>query len=162
MRGYPHETLWEIASRLNVKGAREAALFRAMHVRPPSDWARDYSVGFAAAIGQSSEPLYRGKVFVLVDAHTVSQAEHACLFFEVAAPVTFVGTVTAGSDGPRVAIDLPGNLQVSFTGGEYRHADGRPLSGVGIVPQVVVERSIRGVRAGRDEVLDRALNLARR
>jgi C-terminal processing protease CtpA/Prc len=48
-----------------------------------------------------------------------------------------------------------------FTGDEVRHADGRRLQRIGLVPDVRVEPTVEGIRAGRDEVLERALALLR-
>ena len=52
---------------------------------------------------------------------------------------------------------LPGNYAVIFTGHDVRHADGRQLQRVGIVPDIEVEPTLKGIRDGRDEVLDRAI-----
>jgi C-terminal processing protease CtpA/Prc len=52
---------------------------------------------------------------------------------------------------------LPGNLQVSFSGHDVRHADGRQLQRVGIQPTIKVTPTIRGLIAGRDEILDEAI-----
>ena len=48
---------------------------------------------------------------------------------------------------------LPGNLTVSFSGHNVRHADGRQLQRVGIQPTVRVEPTTRGLVEGRDEIL---------
>lgn len=45
----------------------------------------------------------------------------------------------------------------TFTGHDVRHADGRQLQRVGLVPHVRVAPSRAGIRAGKDEVLERAL-----
>ncbi|HEX8148118.1 MAG TPA: hypothetical protein VF591_13140 [Pyrinomonadaceae bacterium] len=52
---------------------------------------------------------------------------------------------------------LPGNLPVSFTGHDVRHADGRQLQRVGIQPDVKVAPTVRGIAAGRDEILEAAV-----
>jgi hypothetical protein len=52
---------------------------------------------------------------------------------------------------------LPGGVRVMFTGHDVRHADGRQLQRVGILPHVEVRPTLAGLRAGRDEVLERAL-----
>jgi C-terminal processing protease CtpA/Prc len=65
----------------------------------------------------------------------------------------FVGTPTAGANGDVTYMVLPGNLQISFTGHNVRHADGRQLQRVGIQPTIRVAPTIRGISEGRDEVL---------
>jgi hypothetical protein len=57
---------------------------------------------------------------------------------------------------------LPGNLVVSFTGREIRHADGRQLQRVGVQPDIAVKPTIAGIRAGRDEVLEAAIEYLRK
>jgi C-terminal processing protease CtpA/Prc len=52
---------------------------------------------------------------------------------------------------------LPGNLIVGFSGHDVRHADGRQLQRVGIQPTIRVERTIRGIVEGRDELLEAAV-----
>jgi hypothetical protein len=49
------------------------------------------------------------------------------------------------------------SLVVTFTGHDVRHAEGRQLQRVGLQPQVLVRPTAAGLRAGRDEVLERAL-----
>ena len=87
----------------------------------------------------------------------MSQAEHTGLFFEAAAGTKFIGSQTAGANGDVTNLSLPGGLYVSFSGHDVRHADGRQLQRVGLVPDVQVRPTLYGIRAGRDEVLDRAL-----
>jgi C-terminal processing protease CtpA/Prc len=71
--------------------------------------------------------------------------------------VTFVGTPTNGANGDVTFMVLPGNLAVSFTGHNVRHADGRQLQRVGIQPTVRAAPTIAGIAAGRDEVLEAAV-----
>lgn len=52
---------------------------------------------------------------------------------------------------------LPGDVTVSFTGQGVRWPDGKPLQRRRIEPDVTVAPTIAGLRAGRDEVLERAL-----
>ena len=43
-----------------------------------------------------------------------------------------------------------------FTGVEVLHADGRQLQHLGVQPAIEVRPTVREIRAGKDEVLDRA------
>ena len=93
----------------------------------------------------------------LIDDRARSQAEHTGLFFEAACDTTFVGTHTAGANGDVTNLSLPGGIFVYFTGHDVRHADGRQLQRVGLVPQIEVAPTIQGIRDGRDEVLEVAV-----
>jgi C-terminal processing protease CtpA/Prc len=98
---------------------------------------------------------------MLIDERTQSQAEHSGLFFEAANHTEFIGSQTAGANGDVTNVSLPGNITVWFTGLGVRHADGRQLQRIGLRPDIVVAPTIRGIRAGRDEVLERAVTYLR-
>jgi C-terminal processing protease CtpA/Prc len=161
MRGYPNATAWVIAPRINVNNAKIGAQFR----RPlwsGFDLENDGVGGTASyAFDQPLPPttgaIYKGKTVMLIDDRAISQSEHTGLFFEAAAGTVFIGTPTAGANGDTTTLTLPGGIQMSFTGHDVRHADGRQLQRVGLLPHIRVAPTLAGLRAGKDEVLDRAL-----
>ena len=163
MRGYPNGTAWPIAPRLNVRGVEFAAAFQRAYVSgEPMEGPERFQFLQALPPNVGHKPLYRGKTFMLVDERTISQAEHTGLFFEAAAGTTFVGSQTAGANGDVTDVTLPGGLDMTFTGHDVRHVDGRQLQRVGLPIDVRVTPTLAGLRAGRDEVLERALELARK
>ena len=74
-----------------------------------------------------------------------------------AAGAFVVGSTTAGADGNVSQIPLPGGMRAMITGIGVFYPDGRPTQRVGIVPDLVVHPTVEGIRAGRDEVLEAAL-----
>jgi hypothetical protein len=80
---------------------------------------------------------------------------------EAAAGSTFVGSSTSGANGNVTDVAVPGGHFITFTGMDVRHGDGRQLQRVGIVPHVPVPRTVANIAAGVDEVLEKALELAR-
>jgi len=102
---------------------------------------------------------YDGKVVILVDEVTQSQAEYTTMAFRAAPGSLVVGSTTAGADGNVSRIPLPGDLFTLISGIGVFYPDRRPTQRVGIVPDVVVEPTIEAVRAGRDLVLEEALRL---
>jgi C-terminal processing protease CtpA/Prc len=94
---------------------------------------------------------------MLVDERTMSQAEHTGLYFEAVAGTKIIGSQTAGANGDVTGALLPGGLSFTFSGLDVRHADGRQLQRIGLVPDVPVTPTLSGIRAGRDEVLERAI-----
>lgn len=161
MRGYPNGTAPSIAPRLTEKKDFVGALFSRPLLEATSlnvDYFADGAhYSFSQKLPGVKGDVYKGKVVVLINEEAVSQAEHLCLFFEAAADVTFVGTPTAGANGDITLMVLPGNLVVSFTGHNVRHADGRQLQRVGIQPTIRVAPTIRGIADGRDEILEAAI-----
>jgi len=161
MRGYPNGTAWSIAPRLTEKKNVVAALFSRPILQATdltdSELADSARYSFAQRIPERQGDVYKGKVVVLINEDAISQAEHTCLFFEAATDVTFIGTPTAGANGDVTVMVLPGNLVVSFSGHDVRHADGRQLQRVGIQPTIKAAPTIRGLVDGRDEILDAAI-----
>lgn len=157
LRGYPNGTLFTLAPRLNKKRAKHGAQFLKPLV---TGAAGDERIRFFQEITElpAGTPIYQGRVVVLIDDRAVSQAEHTCLFLAEAAGATFVGSPTHGANGDITALRLPGGLRMYFTGQEVRWADGRQLQKVGVQPKILVRPTLRGVRAGKDEVLDRAVS----
>ena len=161
MRGYPNGTAWSIAPRLSEKRTPVAALFSRPFLEATSlsdqELAGSAQYTFSQRIPARRGDAYKGRVVMLINEDAISQSEHTCLFFETATDVTFVGTPTTGANGDVTFMVLPGNLAVSFTGHNVRHADGRQLQRVGIQPDIKVAPTVRGVAAGRDEVLEAAV-----
>ncbi len=159
MRGYPEKIIPLLTARLNVHGVRPATAFS----RPVLS-ARE-AMGVREVFVQTTVPArsapYSGKVIMLLNEMTQSRAEHTAMSVEAATPVTFIGSPTAGANGDITNTVLPGNIQVWFTGQEVRHVDGKPLQRVGIQPHIPSAPTLAGLRAGRDDVLERAISFAR-
>jgi C-terminal processing protease CtpA/Prc len=100
---------------------------------------------------------YHGKTVMLIDERAVSQAEHIGLFLEAANGTKFIGSPTQGANGDVTNFSLPGGIRVYFSGQGVWHADGRQLQRVGLQPEIEVHPTLAGIRAGRDEVLDKAI-----
>ncbi|WUR11426.1 S41 family peptidase [[Empedobacter] haloabium] len=157
LRGYPRQTAWSIAPRL-AHGAAGALRLYETFVTGVAGGGR-MRLERSQGVDNWPGPRYNGKVVVLIDERTMSQAEHTALLLEAASAVTFVGSPTVGADGDLRHVVLPGKVTVSFSGLEVVHADGRQLQRVGLQPHVPASPTFVGLRAGRDEVLARALRV---
>jgi hypothetical protein len=103
------------------------------------------------------KPYYAGKVVILVDETSMSQAEYTTMAFRAARGAIVVGSQTAGADGNVSPFLLPGGLRSMISGIGVFYPDKKPTQRIGIVPNVVVRPTIEGIRAGKDEVLEEAL-----
>jgi hypothetical protein len=103
-------------------------------------------------------PHYAGKVVVLVDEVSQSQAEYTSMAFRAARAVV-VGSTTAGADGNVSQLALPGGHRTMISGIGVFYPDKSPTQRIGIVPDVEVTPTVAGIRAGRDEVLEAALRV---
>jgi C-terminal processing protease CtpA/Prc len=100
---------------------------------------------------------YKGKVAILVDETSQSQAEYTAMAFRAAPGAIVVGSTTAGADGNVSEIPLPGGFGTMISGIGVFYPDKRPTQRVGIMPDIEVKPTIAGIRAGRDEVLEEAV-----
>jgi C-terminal processing protease CtpA/Prc len=154
LRGYPKGVIWTLAPRLNIKKARYAASFQ----RPLVSGAETDGNYFAmASIYSTDRWIYKGQTVTLIDERAISQSEHTGLFLEAACDTKFIGSHTQGANGDVTDLVLPGGISVVFGGHDVRHADGRQLQRIGLVPHIEIRPTIKGIREGKDEVLDRAL-----
>lgn len=115
-----------------------------------------------ASVGEDNNTdYYRGKIVILVNELTQSQAEFTAMAFRVAPNVTVLGSTTAGADGNVSPILLPGKIRTLISGIGVYYPDGKETQRVGIIPDIVVQPTINGILENRDEVLDKALELIR-
>ena len=102
-------------------------------------------------------PRYTGKVVILIDEVSQSQAVYTTMAFRAAPNATVIGSTTAGADGNVSGIPLPGGLRSMISGIGVFYPDKKPTQRIGIVPDIEVKPTLGGIRAGRDEVLEAAL-----
>ncbi|SFQ62116.1 S41 family peptidase [Hymenobacter arizonensis] len=102
---------------------------------------------------------YTGRVVVLVNEKSRSQAEFTAMAFQATPHGTLLGSQTAGADGNTTPITLPGGLKTLMTGIGAYYPDGRETQRVGLRIDVPVRPTIAGLREGRDELRDRAVEL---
>ncbi|MEJ7683191.1 MAG: S41 family peptidase [Segetibacter sp.] len=159
-RSYPKGTVWSIINYLTdkpVKAAKGATVV--------ADSPDPLTVTVQESVWElpvTPKPQYKGKLVILVNEVTQSQAEYSCMVLQAACKnVTVIGSQTAGADGDVTGILLPGGIKTSFSGHGIHYSDGRPTQGIGIVPDIKIKPTIKGIKAGRDEVLERAILFAK-
>lgn len=107
-------------------------------------------------------PRLTAHIIFLTDGSAISFAESYMGYIEHHRLATIVGQPTAGTNGNVNPFTLPGGYLVSWTGMRVLKHDGSQFHGVGIIPHVRMERTIKGIRQGRDEFLEKALEIAER
>ncbi len=159
MRGYPQGTAWAIAPRINTRNAKIGARFRRSQVSAFSFEESESGFHFSQPLPDlpEGEEKYTNPTVMLIDDRAISQSEHSGLFYEAANDTKLIGTATAGANGDVTRFPVPGGIWIGFSGHDVRHADGRQLQRVGLVPDVEAAPTRAGLKAGRDEVLERAV-----
>ncbi|MFZ1790273.1 MAG: S41 family peptidase [Saprospiraceae bacterium] len=107
----------------------------------------------------SQDNTYKGKLIILVNELTQSQAEYTSMAFRAGPNTTIIGSTTAGADGNVSTILLPGGLRTMISGIGVYYPDGTETQRIGIIPDIVCKPTIAGIRAGKDELMEKAIEV---
>ncbi len=110
-------------------------------------------------VGSQNKNYYKGKVIIIVNEITQSQAEYTTMAFRKAPGAIVIGSTTAGADGNVSFFKLPGSINTAISGIGVFYPDGTGTQRVGIVPDIFIRPTIKGISEGRDELLDEAVRL---
>ena len=110
-------------------------------------------------VGGNTPEHYKGKLVILINETTQSQAEYTTMAFRTAPGATVIGSTTAGADGNVSRFFLPGGIMTMISGIGVYYPDGKETQRVGILPDIVLTPTIKGIKEGRDELLDKAIEI---
>ena len=111
---------------------------------------------------EPKEPKIAGKTVFLTDGTAISYAESFMGYIEGYKLAEIVGQPTAGTNGNVNPFDLPGGYSFSWTGMKVVKHDGSQHHLIGIQPTVPLQRTLKAVREGRDEYIEKALQVIQR
>jgi carboxyl-terminal processing protease len=115
-----------------------------------------------ADIISPDEKPFEGEVLILTNGHTGSAAEDFAIPFKTSNQATIIGTRTNGSTGQPFVIQFNDDISMRVSTRRTYYPGGTPFEGVGVVPDIEVEPTIADLKAGRDTVLQAALDFVRR
>jgi len=155
IRNYPNGTAWPIANLIYPDYTCFSKLTKPDVSYPGTcSWYYDY-------LGYNGNPgYYQGQVIILCNQETQSQAEFSCMILKAMPNSTIIGSQTAGTDGNITNFKLSQDIHAGFTALGVYYPNGDSTERIGIVPDSVVYITAEGTRQGRDEVLEKALQLA--
>ncbi|HXC04124.1 MAG TPA: S41 family peptidase, partial [Bacteroidia bacterium] len=158
LRGYPNDNHDLLSHLLKNKDTDTCWMQIPQFIYP--DQEKQAGCSCAGWELEPKAPHLNARVFFLTDGSAISYAESYMGFVEGYKLATIVGQPTAGTNGNVNLFVLPGSVQFRFTGMKVVRHDGTQQHGIGIRPQVLVTKTIQGVKEGRDEFLEKALELA--
>ena len=161
MRGYPKDPKVDIVLLAHLLDHAENAKWMHIprYVGPFGELAGYTDEGWNI---QPAIPHFTSRTIFLVNGGTMSQAESIMGYVQDEKLGTIVGATTAGVNGDITSFSVPLGFRVVFTGMKVTHHDGvSRYHALGTTPDVAVSPTIAGIRAGRDEVLEAALKLAK-
>jgi hypothetical protein len=156
MRGYPRQVNTPNVLSLLADSPIRSARFEVPTITRP-DHAGMLFGSDGAWVLQPQQPRLKARVAFLSGGGAISYAESTLGVVEENRLGDIVGEPSAGTNGNVNPFGLPGGYTVVWTGMRVQKRDGTPHHGVGVKPTVPVSPTLRGIREGRDEVLERAL-----
>ena len=102
------------------------------------------------------------QIIFITKGSAISYAESYMGFIKGYKLATIIGQPTAGTNGNINRFELPGGYNIRWTGMKVIKHDGSTLHGIGFLPDIYVHRTIEGVKEGRDEYLEAAIELTRK
>lgn len=99
---------------------------------------------------------FKGPVAVLVDETSMSTSEILAGGLQDIGRARVFGSATPGMALPSVVVRLPSGDGFQFAQANYVSADGKPLEGLGVVPDEVVPLDPKALAQGRDPVIEAA------
>ena len=104
--------------------------------------------------------LYAGRLILLTDRVCSCACEDFVMPFKYSRRATLIGETTAGSFSFTRHIDYDNGMILNIAAVHHSFPDGSQFEGVGISPDIAVEVTPDDLRAGRDPVLKKAVEIA--
>ena len=102
---------------------------------------------------------YNGKIVIIVNEETISQAEWTTMALSGFSGALVIGSTTAGSVGDIADVILPGGLYSRITGVGVLYPDGTQTQRFGVRIDRTIKPTILGITQRKDELLEYAIKL---
>lgn len=154
LRGYPQGTVYKLIKKLKPISSGFVR-FLYPKIKTPGVFVRSriYKCG---SVGNK---IFEGKIIVLINDETISQAEFTLIALKTVPNVITVGTNTAGSNGNVTSILLPGNFVTYMSGIGIIMPDGTITQGEGISPDIDVNTTKEDILLRNDVILSKAIEV---
>ncbi|MGG4397075.1 S41 family peptidase [Paenibacillus thiaminolyticus] len=161
LRGYPTQSeiihlqmLSYLIDRQSTSPKFDIPIF----LYPDHDQRNDSYLNLQSTI-EPLQPKFKGKIVFLTYGASLSAVEATMGVVEHYQLGEIVGETTAGVNGNINYINLPGGVDVRWTGMRVLKHDGSQHHLIGIQPTVPVERTIKELREGRDIYMEKAIEI---
>nr|WP_307990740.1 S41 family peptidase [uncultured Niameybacter sp.] len=155
LRYYPTDSIvYSLGEYLMPEPTPFATYSVASHEKPG-----DFLMSEALEVGKQNPDYYKGKVMLIINEFTQSNPEFTAMALRVAPNARVVGSPSTGADGNVVEIQLPGGIKTYISGIGIYYPDGTKTQRIGIIPDVYIRPTKEGIKEGRDELLEKAVQL---
>jgi len=160
LRGYPNGNHDFIRHLISENDTSKSWMQVPQIIYPNHEKVVGYELGNWMEFMKPIKPYLGDKETIfIIDGRAISWAESYMGFVEGYKLATIIGQPTAGTNGDTNLFKLPGGISILWTGMKVLKHDGSQHHGIGILPDIYLEKTIQGVKDGLDEYLEKALEL---
>ena len=153
LRNYPSFIYYKFSEYLNQE-KKNFATYYCPEINYPSRYTSTY------LRTNASKNAFNGKIIILVNEESLSLSEFTAMAFQTADNVITVGNQTAGADGDVVKFEYLGGFKTTMSGNGVLYPDGTLSQRDGVKIDVIIKPTLEGLRQGRDEILEKAIEIA--
>jgi len=153
IRNYPRGTLYEIIKYISSK---RSDFYKVLY--PDINYPGKFLWRDGQQCGKGDELKYLGKVILLVNEKSQSHAEFTAMCLQTGDHVTTIGSQTSGADGNVSRFKMVGGFKTAMSGIGIFYPDGTETQRKGVKVDIEVTPTVQGVLAGKDEVLEKAID----
>lgn len=154
IRNYPKGTGYAIAEHISSK---QKDFYKV--ITPDLDYPVKFIWRNGTKCGKNGKLKYKGKVVLLVNEQTQSHAEFTTMLLQTGDNVTTIGSQTSGADGNVDIFELVGGYETMLTGIGIFYPDETETQRKGVQLDIEVKPTVQGIIDGKDEVLEKAIEL---
>jgi len=156
MRNYPEDFPLDVLSKYLLPKKTAYAKFSDGSIITPGQ----FKYTSLQSTGGLNNDYYKGKVVILVNEITQSASEYHAMAYSQSPNAIVIGSTTAAADGNISTFFLPGNIMTAISGIGVYYPNGMETQRIGIIPNIIVKPTIKGIIENKDEILEKAIELA--
>jgi len=158
LRGYPKGNHGVISHLLKSKDTTQGWMQVPQIIYPDQEKIAGWE-SYEWMLENATPHLGDKQIIFITDGRAISYAESFMGYIEGYGLGTIVGQPTAGTNGNINPFKLSGGYGLSWTGMRVTKHDGSQHHAIGITPDIYVSKTIEGIKAGKDEFLEKAVEL---
>ncbi len=153
VRNYPNFLLYSLTPYFQ-SGKTPFARFTHRNINNPGEfiWSKNLSI-------DGIRKPFSKKLIILANEVTQSLGEFTVMALKATGNAKVLGSQTAGADGRIADIFLPGGLKTTISGYGVYYPNKKETQRTGIVPDIEVKPTIKGIKEGRDELMEKAIEI---
>lgn len=153
VRSYPKESVYQSLSK--YISSESNTFYRAIY--PDLNYPGKFIWKEGSKNYSSEELQYSGKVILLTNENSISHAEFMTMCLQAGDNVTTIGRQTSGADGNVSTISMVDGYKTRISGIGIFYPDGTETQRKGVKIDIEVNPTTQGIIAGKDEILERAI-----